>query len=206
MKSLSFSPRTRYILGALFMFALFMYLIYPYLLNSLSSSLLRNDSPQEADAVVVLGSNRKGECVESAIGLHESGYKNKFYFSGGSQLYRNVKIASAYLRQFEEGGVPLEMLVWSEEAPANGNTSEEIIFRLLKRDSIGSVIVLAQPLYTAYEGKVFEEIAEREKYKIDIRVTPCIDSETVVKGWWLHRQSAKTVYFVLSKRLLRWLG
>lgn len=180
-----------------------MYMAYPHILNGLSGSLLRDDNPQKADAIVVLGGNRNGECVKSAIEGYKAGLSDRIFFSGGRQLYRNANYASAYLRQFEAGGVPIGALEWSEERPSNENRPEEIVFRLLKNNSIESIVLLAQPVYTAYEGKVFEEIAERENFKIDIMVTPCIDTETTMEGWWQQRQSAKMVYLGLSRWLFR---
>jgi len=196
--------RYRNVVGAVAIFMLLLYIGYPLILNKLSVSLLRDDNPLKADAIVVLSGNRKGECVQSAIEGYKAGVSDRIFFSGGKRLYREIKYAYAYLRQFEAGGVPVEALVWSDEGPSYGNTNEEIIFRLLKKDSIESVVLLAQPVYTAYEGKVFEELAEREKVNINIMVKPCIATETTLEGWWQHRQSAKLVYYGLTKWLFRW--
>ena len=177
-----------------------LYILYDDILNSVAQVLVREDKIQVSDAIVVLAGDRRGERMESGINLYKDGYGKKILFWGGP-LYWKISLAELALRQLAESGVPLGDIIFSEEKLDEFSTRGEanVNFRLLKENGIRSFILVTSPYHTARAASVYEKLIEPTEMKM--YVYPSIDTSVRLNEWWTDRNSAKKVYYELTKRL-----
>ena len=182
-----------------------LYFLYDDILNGMAKTLVREDKIQVSDAIVVLAGDVRGERMESGINLFKEGYGKYILFWGGP-IYWKISFAELALRQLAEGGVPLEKTVWSEEKLDEFSTRGEAIvnLRLMKENGIRSFILVTSPYHTARAASVYEKMINGREMKM--YVYPSIDTAVKLDEWWTDRQSAKMVYYELTKRLFYWLN
>jgi len=177
-----------------------LYLLYDDVLNNMAKTLVREDKIQPSDAIVVLAGDRRGERMESGINLYKEGYGKYLVFWGGP-IYWKIPLAELALRQIEEGGVPLEKVIWSEEKLEEFSTRGEanVNLRLLKNSGIRSFILVTSPYHTERAASVYDKLINGTDMKM--YVYPSIDTAVRLNEWWTDRHSAKMVYYELTKKL-----
>jgi uncharacterized SAM-binding protein YcdF (DUF218 family) len=74
-----------------------------------------DQSPEKADAIVVLAGDSDGSRVERAAQLFHEGYSDKLIISGGS-IYRDVTWASLIRKRALELGIPADNIILQERS------------------------------------------------------------------------------------------
>lgn len=187
-------------LVAFFAVFLLSLIFHARILNYISSSLVRSDAIESAEAIVVLAGDGQGERMMSAIELYKSGMGKKIVFWGG-QLYWKITWAELYMRQLKEGGIPEADLIWSEEKLAEHSTVGEAMVnvRLMEENGIKSFILVTSPYHTSRAGMVYEKQIEGKGMRMYVH--PSADSIVKIEDWWKDRQSAKLIYLELNKTI-----
>jgi uncharacterized SAM-binding protein YcdF (DUF218 family) len=179
-------------------FALLLFFSYPAILNAMAKSLVRQDTLQKTDAIVVLAGDSRGERMASGIELYKQGWGRQIIFWGGKK-YWEIKWIDLMRDQFREEEVPEKDLLWSDEELSELSTFGEakLLFSLMKENDIRSFILVTSPFHTSRAASVYGPMAERHGMKMYVH--PSLDTRITLEDWWLEHDKARVIFIEFSK-------
>jgi uncharacterized SAM-binding protein YcdF (DUF218 family) len=177
------------------------WLTHPLWLGWLGSFLVSTETPQHADAIVILAGDMDGLRILKGAELARQGFAPKVYVSGPRPIYGvseaelaiNSAVRKGFDRKlFEAADVPAD----STEEEAHGITA------MLRQRGVKSLIVVTSNYHTGRAGRIWRRVAT------GIRITTIAspDSFFTTTGWWQSRTGRKTVFYEWLKTLTGPLG
>jgi uncharacterized SAM-binding protein YcdF (DUF218 family) len=180
--------------------AVILYIFSVPLLNGAGQALVRNDTIQPSDCLVILAGDTTGERMRGAIKLWKKGYAGKIVFWSGSREY-----SERIFRQMEENEVQRNQILWSDQRLTEDSTYGEALvnIRLLKQVHARSFILVTSDYHTARSGRIYSFLAK--KNGMTLCVYPVQSKEVTLDKWWRNpvdrkevlREWQKTIWYLL---------
>ena len=164
-------------------------------LTALGSFLVRVDSPQAADAAVVLGGDETGARILQAADLVKRGFVPRVLVSG-PPLYgiHECDLAIDFaIRQ----GCPRQ---WFVPVPHQGlSTAEEarLVLDQARRMQIHRLLLVTSNYHTRRAGKLFRSVGN----DLDIHVVEAPNVFFAPDSWWRNRQGQKYFFMEWAKTI-----
>jgi uncharacterized SAM-binding protein YcdF (DUF218 family) len=171
-------------------------------LAAVGDALVRSESPEKADAILVLAGDWRGQRILTACDLLEKGYAPVVLVSGPTELY-GVNEADAAIRFAARHGCP-ENAMEALKMPALSTAEEaRVLAPELKRRSIRNLLIVTSSYHTNRAGRIFEQ-ALRDG--VNVRTISAPDRYFHSWDWWKSREGQKAVFLEVSKTIAGWVG
>jgi len=173
-----------------FFFGILLGIVGSYSFCKLPDLLTIDQSPEKADAIVVLAGDSDGSRIERAAQLFHEGYSDKLIISGGS-IYREVTWASLIRRRALELGIPADNIILQEGSVTtweDARNSTEILHTM----KATKVLVVTSSWHSRRSIACFN----RADHTIQWISTPCIAH---AKQWWKDPNTIRAVVSELLK-------
>jgi uncharacterized SAM-binding protein YcdF (DUF218 family) len=178
------------------------YLFHPIFLSALGRALIVDDSPQKADAILVLGGeSREGHRVSHAVRLFKDGYAPVLVLSGTPIGFRTHE-AEIMQRHAEYLGVPADRILVVKHDSDSTREEAEVVVPVLQSRGAKEVILVTSNYHTARAKRVYEKVAGPAGPRF--LASPVRDGLFEPEGWWLRRRDAKTFFFEGIKTAWYW--
>jgi uncharacterized SAM-binding protein YcdF (DUF218 family) len=171
-------------------------------LSASGRALIVDDSPQKADAILVLGGeSRKGDRVRHAAGLYQRGLAPLLVLSGTPIGFRTHE-TEVMQRHAESLGVPADRILTVMHDADSTREEAEVVVPVLQRRGAKEVILVTSNYHTARAKRVFEKVAGPAGPRF--LASPARDGTFDPDGWWTRRRDAKTFVFEVIKTAWYW--
>jgi uncharacterized SAM-binding protein YcdF (DUF218 family) len=178
----------------------FALVFHTQILEALGSSLVKNDPPEKADAIVALAGDDDGYRILTAGQLVRDGWAPYALISGTPYLLSNhaemaIEFAAAhgypraYFRPFER-----PMVATRDET--------KDIAQLLKQQSVHKILLVTSNYHTRRATFLMHRAAP----SLQIRTVAAPDKYFTPDGWWKNRGGQRTLLLEWSKTLSAWVG
>ncbi|MGH9718882.1 MAG: YdcF family protein [Bryobacteraceae bacterium] len=170
-------------------------------LSALGKWLIREDSPDRSDAVVVLAGDFYGHRVLKAAELVRQGLAPRVLVSGPPGFY-GVNEGDLAIRFAVQHGFPESQFVKVSHGGLSTLEEARAMIETLRRERIASILLVTSDYHTRRAGRIYERLAP----DLRLRVIPTPDEFFRWNGWWRTRQAQKIFYMEWSKTFANWLG
>lgn len=176
-------------------------LFHEPVLRWLAYALIRSETPEKADMIVVLAGDSFGERILKGCELIRQGYASKALVSGPRVFYGRHEDEFAIQWAVDRGcprewfeGVPNELKSTKEEAQMFG--------RLLQERGVKTYLLVTSNFHTARAARIFRKEIPDIRAVVVAAPYPEFDPD----GWWKHRQHRKVFVFEWLKTITEPLG
>lgn len=178
------------------------YLFHPMYLSALGRALIVDDSPQKADAILVLGGEtRKGDRVMHAAGLYQRGLAPLLVLSGTPIGFRTHE-TEVMQRHAESLGVPSDRILVVKHDSDSTREEAGVVVPVLQSRGAKEVILVTSNFHTGRAKRVFEKVAGPAGPRF--LASPARDPTFEPEGWWTRRRDAKTFVLEVIKTAWYW--
>lgn len=171
-------------------------------LGAIGRSLVRSESPQPADAILVLAGDWRGARIMRACELLHEGYAPVVLVSGPTEWY-GLNEADAALRFAASRGCSGEGLQPVRMHALSTVEEAEVFAPELRRRGIRNLLIVTSNYHTRRAGRIFERVLGGA---VRVRMIPAPDQYFEPTGWWKSREGQKTVFYEVSKTAADWIG
>jgi uncharacterized SAM-binding protein YcdF (DUF218 family) len=157
-----FIPYLIFIISILIIFFIILY-------SSLSLYIAKQaekDMPSKADAILVLGAKsyidgKYNPCLEARVNhamiLYQSGYAHTIIVSGGNDREDDINEAETMKKIAMEKGIPSTAIL-EEKSATSTYENFSLSQKILKKNSIESVIIVTEPFHVARAALVAKKV------------------------------------------------
>jgi len=170
-------------------------------LRALGGFLVTAQQPFQADIIIVLAGDERGNRILTAARLVKEGYAGRILVSGPKCCYglheSDVAIAFAVRH-----GFPAE---WFVGFPIRGNSTVEEAREIvpeLDRRHVGRFIIVTSDYHTRRAASVYGRLVPRQRF----RVVSAPDWAFRPEDWWRSRDGRKQWFLEWMKTLANWAG
>ncbi len=176
-------------------------IFHSQILGALGGYLVRENTPEKADAAVVLAGDSWGNRILTAAQLERDGYVPKVLVSGPDGEYGLFESDLAIPFAVNHGYPKSYFVAVKHEARS---TREEAVALLpeIRREGIRRLLLVTSNFHTRRAGRIFHAAAP----DLTIVVVGAPDRYYTPDGWWRHRESQKTFVTEWEKTIAGWLG
>jgi len=198
------SPRNRRLWSGVFILialALLVVVLRTQILSALGGYLVQADSPQKADAALVLAGDGWGNRILAAAELARDGYVPKVLVSGPDGAYGNHECDLAIPFAVKHG-YPASYFVHVEHESRSTLAEAKVVLIEIRRMGIKRLLVVTSNFHTRRSGFIFRKLAP----DLTILVVAAPDKNFTPDGWWHNREGQKTFLLEWQKTLANWFG
>jgi len=198
------SPRNRSLWSGVFILialALLVVVLRTQILSALGGYLVQADSPQKADAALVLAGDGWGNRILAAAELARDGYVPKVLVSGPDGAYGNHECDLAIPFAVKHG-YPASYFVHVEHEGRSTLAEAKVVLIEIRRMGIKRLLVVTSNFHTRRSGFIFRKLAP----DLTILVVAAPDKNFTPDGWWHNREGQKTFLLEWQKTLANWFG
>ena len=198
------SPRNRRLWSGVFILialALLVVVLRTQILGALGGYLVQADSPQKADAALVLAGDGWGNRILAAAELARDGYVPKVLVSGPDGAYGNHECDLAIPFAVKHG-YPASYFVHVEHEGRSTLAEAKVVLIEIRRMGIKRLLVVTSNFHTRRSGFIFRKLAP----DLTILVVAAPDKNFTPDGWWHNREGQKTFLLEWQKTLANWFG
>ena len=164
--------------------------------------LVHSQSPEIADAVLVLAGDYRGGRMRKAAELVRAGYAPIALVSGPYEMYgmNEAELAIQYaVRQGAPASYfePVHIRAYSTLEEAHAFVPE------LRKRNIRKLLLVTSNFHTRRAGRIFGQVLGPS---VAIRTVAAGDPFFQPDSWWHNREGQKTLFYEYSKTLAGWLG
>jgi uncharacterized SAM-binding protein YcdF (DUF218 family) len=197
-------PRNRLLWPGVFLLialALLAVVLRTQILSALGGYLVQADSPQKADAALVLAGDGWGNRILAAAELARDGYVPKVLVSGPDGAYGNHECDLAIPFAVKHG-YPASYFVHVEHEGRSTLAEAKAVLIEIRRMGIKRLLVVTSNFHTRRSGFIFRKLAPDLK----ILVVAAPDENFTPDGWWRNREGQKTFLLEWTKTVANWFG
>lgn len=197
-------PRNRRLWPGVFLLialALLAAVLRTQILSALGGYLVQADSPQKADAALVLAGDGWGNRILAAAELARDGYVPKVLVSGPDGAYGNHECDLAIPFAVKHG-YPASYFVHVEHEGRSTLAEAKAVLIEIHRMGIKRLLVVTSNFHTRRSGFIFRKLAP----DLTILVVAAPDKNFTPDGWWHNREGQKTFLLEWQKTLANWFG
>jgi uncharacterized SAM-binding protein YcdF (DUF218 family) len=180
---------------------LFAVAIRVFWLSALGGYLIRDETPSQADIIVVLAGDFLGNRILTAGDLVRRGLAPKALVSGPGDMYgaheSDLAIAFAVRHGFPES----YFLSFPNETRSTAEEADAVIPELRKLHAHRIEIVTSN-FHTRRAGNIYRSRAGDLEFHLVAAPDPYFTSD----GWWKNREGRKTFLVEWEKTVATWLG
>lgn len=190
------------LLIAVLVLCLTVWIFAPVGLETVGAALVDSNTPRQADAILVLAGDWRGDRILKACDLLAKGFAPVVLVSGPADWY-GLNEADAAIQFAGKHGCdtsrlnPLHLRAFStlEEA--------RVVEPVLRQRSVDDLIVVTSNYHTARAGRIFRRVMGQE-----VRLTMVASPDPFFEPdrWWKSREGQKTVFLETSKTVADWIG
>lgn len=184
------SSRVTRILFVIFVVSLILYFAHPVVLSEIGQYLIAEDSIQPADAIIVIGRDKKGERVEHAVKLFRQGLGKQLIISS-CQIAWQTNELDIMKQQVLTLGVPREAMLIDRDG-TTPTVQAEHASDLMVRTGLKSAILVSSSYHSARAIKAFRSVMSLSGIKV--ASAPVATTIFDPGAWWKSRKGAKTVF------------
>ena len=170
------------------------------LLTAAGDALIESDTPQKAQAIVVLGGDEHGCRIIKAAQLASAGYAPFVIVSGPRWLVGHESdMTIEYARQ---KGYPVSLF---HPFPNEGDSTRSetpLLGEYLKANGIRRIILVTSNYHTRRAARLMRE---RNPW-LQVMVVPAPDPDFSPDRWWRSRNGEKTFLLEWLKTIATWVG
>ena len=169
------------------------------LLQSISRTLVHEDSLSNAEAILVLVGSRTGNRVKKAARLYHEGFAKKLIFSG-FEVYPETYSSTLMKTYAQKLGVP-EVNIITKNTDEEVSTRGESIanLKLLEEHQIKTFILVTSSFHTRRSQLIYERSISLLGYDMRFWVAPAKDPLAPIDSWWNIRTGLKLIFFEYVK-------
>jgi uncharacterized SAM-binding protein YcdF (DUF218 family) len=177
------------------------YLSVDFWAPGLAKFLIRTDSLDSADLIVVLAGDGSGRRVEEGLRLLQAGLAPHMLVNGSYSLYESRECDLGRDYAIDRGGDPKAIEAFCMEADSTSDEAR-IIDSEMRSRGVQHVIVVTSDFHTARAGSIFRKYASGDvRYSFAASSTKDFDPD----AWWRSRPGREIVVIEWIKTLNSWL-
>ena len=170
------------------------------LLTAAGDALIESDTPQKAQAIVVLGGDDHGCRIIRAAQLASAGYASFVIVSGPRWVVGHESdMTIQYARQ---KGYPASLFRPFPNESDSTRSETVLLGKYLKANGIYRIILVTSNYHTRRAALLMR----RQNPWLQVGVVPAPDPFFTPDGWWKSRNGEKTFLLEWLKTIATWLG
>ncbi|MBC8166203.1 MAG: YdcF family protein [Bryobacteraceae bacterium] len=171
-------------------------------LSGIGRNLVRNEQPEQAQLIVVLAGDPRGNRILRACDLSRQGWAPRILVSGPMNFY-GLNEADLAIRYAVSKGCPASSLEpWYYKALSTADEATLLTPELIRR-GVQKVLIVTSDYHTARAGRTFEV---EFKNRLQLRMVAAKDDYFSADAWWQTREGQKTLLLEYSKTFARAAG
>ena len=174
---------------------------HPYWLGVLGGYLIRDDTPSQADMVVVLAGDYIGNRILTAADLVKRGFAPKALVSGPGDLYGLYESDLAIAFAVRHGFAEAYFVSFPNSAKSTAEEADAVIPELRKWHA-RRVEIVTSNFHTRRAGNIYRLRAA----DLEFHVVSAPDAYFSRNGWWKNREGRKTFLVEWEKTVASWFG
>lgn len=188
--------------GALCLFVLAIWLFRVPLFTLAGRVLVRDDGPQKADAILVLGGDDFGTRIIKAAQLAQQGYSPYVLVSGPPDLLGHD--SDGTIEFARRNGYPVSLFhpVWLPLGTDSTRGEATFLGNYLRAHGIKHILLVTSNYHTRRAARLWRKQAPW----IDLTMVAAPDPSFTPDGWWKTRSGQKTCFLEWTKTIAAWLG
>jgi uncharacterized SAM-binding protein YcdF (DUF218 family) len=185
----------------LILLALLLVILRTQILGAFGAYLVQAESPQKADAALVLAGDEWGNRILTGAQLARDGYVPKVLVSGPDGAYGNYECDLAIPFAVKHG-YPASYFVHVEHQGRSTLGEAKAVLIEIRRMGIKRLIVVTSNFHTRRARFIFRKLAP----DLQILVVAAPDGNFTADGWWHNREGRKTFLLEWTKTVANWFG
>lgn len=175
---------------------------YKTVLRGIGDYLVEAQSPEKADAILVLAGDWRGKRILHAAELVRSGYAPVILVSGPMELY-GANEADLAIQYATRHGVPASVLQPIYISSLSTNEEAHAFAAELRKRGIKKLLLVTSSYHTHRAASIFRRVLGPS---IEVRSMAAPDQFFQPDSWWHNREGQKTVFYEYSRTFANWLG
>ncbi len=181
---------------------LVLYLMAPWILARLGESLVNNQLPQKADAVIVLAGDAVGNRILKGVELVQGGFAPVIYVSGPEGYYGHSEDQMA-IEFAVKRGHPSQWFVGVPNHAESTLDEARILLPILRAKGVRRVLLVTSNFHTARAARIFRRVATPGMEIVSVAAK---DASFAPQGWWNNRRGQKVFFYEASKTFADYVG
>ncbi len=181
---------------------LVLYFMAPWILTSLGESLVNNQLPQKADAVIVLAGDAVGNRILKGVELVQQGFAPVIYVSGPEGYYGHSEDQMA-IEFAVKRGHPSQWFVGVPNHAESTLDEARIMLPILRAKGVRRVLLVTSNFHTARAARIFRRVATPGMEIVSVAAK---DASFAPQGWWSNRRGQKVFFYEASKTFADYVG
>lgn len=159
----------------------------------ISLPLVREDEPQTADAIVVIGGDHKPERLQRAAELYHAGYAPVIVLSAGTLVQEGEsQVAEAEVMHQQALALSLpDNVLWLEDQSQSTFQNAYCVKQIGLDHGFRSILLVTSLYHSRRAGHIFQEILSAE---ITLSVQPA-SIHTCTMCWWFQPDQMGVVFY-----------
>ena len=178
------------------------YLVAPWSLAGLGEALVNDQSPQKAEAVLVLAGDAVGNRILKGVELVQQGFAPVIYVSGPEGYYGHSEDQLAIEFALKRGHPPQ----WFVGVPNHAESTLDearIMLPILRAKGVRRLLLVTSNFHTARAARIFRRIAAPGMEIVSVAAK---DASFAPQGWWNNRRGQKVFFYEASKTFADYVG
>ncbi len=171
-------------------------------LASMGRALVRAETPQKADAILVLAGDWNGGRVMTGCELSRRGYAPVVLVSGPNAWY-GLNEADASIQFAARNGCPTDRLEPVKLTAHSTDEEARVLKPMLERRGIRSLLIVTSNYHTNRAGRTFERVLGDA---VEVRMIASPDPYFEPSSWWKSREGQKVMFYEAVKNVADWFG
>jgi uncharacterized SAM-binding protein YcdF (DUF218 family) len=197
--------RARYWILALAAMAVAVVMTRGVWLKPVGRWLVTDEGPARADVAVVLAGDYGGQRVLAAAALVRRGYAPAVLVSGADRLYGRPE-AELAVEYAVSRGYPRQWFIPFQSQAHNTLDEARAVLPELERRGARSFLLVTSDYHSGRAVRTYRRVLRARHSTIAMRSAAAPDLWREPHGWWLDRESQKTIFMESCKSLASALG
>lgn len=182
---------------------LFLFLTSSLWFSAIGRALVRDEAPQNADVIFVLGGDESGARILKACDLARRGLAPLVLVSGPMAIYGFNEADLAIRFGVQNGCAADWMRPLYSAAKSTDEEARQFDLYTSAYPAIRSVLLVTSDFHTARAFRTFRKYMGQ---RLTFTSVAAPDRYFTPDGWWRHREGQQRVFFEVSKTLASWIG
>ena len=178
-----------------------LYLASPWILAYFGQALVSDQTPQKADAILVLSGDAKGNRILKGASLMRDGYAPLVYVSGPAAAYGHSEDELA-IRFVTEHGFPAAGFVGLPNKADSTLEEARLLLPVLRSRGVNKLLLVTSNYHSARAARAFR----RTDPQMEIIIVAANDPVFPPDHWWGTRPGQKTFFFETTKTFADYVG
>lgn len=185
-----------------FLIVLVVYVTSGYWLSAYGRFLILDETPHQADAIVVISGGETVFRVATGAELYHNGYSSRIIMSGGGRQTLRYTDADLMRMEAEDRGVPSSSILLENKSKSTYDNAV-YVKEIVLNNQFKSILLVTSNFHTRRASYIFNKVFEDTE--VEITTVAAMDPEFISDSWWKSHEGQQKALTELPNLIVYWL-